>query len=233
MLEVYYGNDTELVRRTVHERTTSLKKAGVEVSTIEKDTFVPGILTDAVGATSLFGEALGYVLDTPSDAAEFNAEVTAQLEAMAVSPHVFIVLEGPLLAAAKKPFAKHAETIEEYKKAAAGRFNTFSLAEALAGKQKKQLWLLLQEARLSGAAAEEVIGILWWQLKSLRLAAFTTSAAEAGMKDFPYNKAKRSLPNFKDGEIESLSRSLLVVYHDGHGGKRNIDDALEEWVLKM
>jgi hypothetical protein len=53
------------------------------------------------------------------------------------------------------------------------------------------------------------------------------------MKDFPYNKAKRSLRNFKEGELEKLSQTLLAVYHDGHGGKRDIDLALEKWTLTI
>ena len=88
-------------------------------------------------------------------------------------------------------------------------------------------------ARQAGVSAEEVIGILWWQLKTLRLAAVTKSAPEAGMKDFPYNKAKRALGNFSDGELETLSHSVLRVYHDGHAGKTDIDFALEQFVLSL
>jgi hypothetical protein len=51
------------------------------------------------------------------------------------------------------------------------------------------------------------------------------------MKDFPYNKAKRSLTKFTPGDVTTLSQSLLELYHDGHGGIRDIDLALEEWVL--
>jgi hypothetical protein len=93
--------------------------------------------------------------------------------------------------------------------------------------------MLLQEALREGAQAEEIIGILWWQLKMLRLAAKTKTAAEAGVKDFPYNKAKRALAGFKSGEVDTLARSLLALYHDGHAGKRYINVALEEWVLRM
>lgn len=233
MLEVYYGNDTEKVRAKVQARVAALKQSGVEVSMIDADGFTPGVLRDAVGANSLFGEALGFVLDMPSVDAELAEETKEQLAAMAESVHAFLVLEGPLLAAAKKPYAKHAATIEEFKKAADQRFNTFALADALASKNKKQLWLLLQEARAVGEKAEGMIGILWWQLKALRLAALTGSAAEAGMKDFPYNKAKRSLAKFGEGEVEKLSASLLALYHDGHAGMVDIDDALEEWVLRF
>ncbi len=61
----------------------------------------------------------------------------------------------------------------------------------------------------------------------------TDSAEVAGMKDYPYQKAQRSLSAFKPGELETLSHSLLRVYHDGHGGVRDIDAALELWVLGL
>ena len=51
------------------------------------------------------------------------------------------------------------------------------------------------------------------------------------MKEFPYNKAKRSLAQFSPGAVAELSQSLLELYHDGHAGLRDIDLALEEWVL--
>jgi hypothetical protein len=57
------------------------------------------------------------------------------------------------------------------------------------------------------------------------------TADEAGMKSYPFDKAKKSLRNFKSGELETLSRDLLRVYHDGHGGIKDIEIGLEEWVL--
>jgi len=75
--------------------------------------------------------------------------------------------------------------------------------------------------------------MLWWQLKALRLAKQTSSASEAGMKDFPYNKAKRALAKFSEGEVEKLAQSLLEVYHDGHAGVRDMETSLEEWILRL
>jgi hypothetical protein len=67
----------------------------------------------------------------------------------------------------------------------------------------------------------------------LRLAERTKSAEEAGQKPFVYSKAKRALSAFKEGELDSISRDLLSIYHDGHLGKRDIDLALERWVLTL
>ena len=100
-------------------------------------------------------------------------------------------------------------------------------------KDKKTLWLQLQEAKSAGLSSEEIIGTLWWQLKILRLAKITKNAEDAGMKEYPYSKAKRALANFKEGELESLSYSLLRVYHEGHQGKKVTELALEKWTLTI
>jgi DNA polymerase III delta subunit len=190
-----------------------------------------GIYADAIGGASLFGGEQVYLIDTPSTDEVMYEDTVNNLESFKESNNLFIVIEATLLAPEKKPFAKYADTIEEFKAVATERFNSFALADALAARDKKSLWLLLNEAVLSGIAQEELIGTLWWQLKSLRLAAMTRSASEAGMKDYPYDKAKRALGKFKPGEIESLSHSLLSLQHMSRLGKRDLDLALERWVL--
>lgn len=232
MLHIFFGSDRGRVRDSAAEHIESKKAADATVTTIEAGQFESGQLEDALGATSLFGGEEWFILDTPSDNADFDEAVTEVLAELAASANTFVILEGALLAPAKKKYQKHATTFEEFTAEKTERFNTFAMADALASRDKRRLWVLLQEAKLSGSREEEVIGILWWQLKTLRLAAQTASAAEAGMKDFPYNKAKRSLGGFAPGEIERLSQSLLQVYHDGHGGVRDIDLALERWVLE-
>jgi hypothetical protein len=157
----------------------------------------------------------------------------ADVSALAHAITTFVLIEGPLVAATKKVFFKHAAVMEEIKAPAKEKDNPFALAEALAQRDKKTLWLLLQTARTQGSTDEELVGLLWWQLKALRLAACTASAAEAGMSDFPYDKAKRSLRNFKPGELEALASTLLTLYHDGHGGVRDLALGLEAWVLTV
>lgn len=230
MLNVFYGTDAIKVRKAALE---AAEKGDATVTTIAGENYSEGMLRDAAGAASLFGGVDVYVLDTPSSNKAFDAEVKDNLAMLSESNNSFIVIEGALLAANKKQYAKFAESIEEFKGEKAERFNVFAMADALSKKDKKTLWVLLQEAKLAGLSAEEIIGTLWWQLKTLRLAAVTGSASEAGMKDFPYNKAKRSLGQFEDGELETLSRSLLAVYHDGHLGKQDIDLALEKWCLSV
>jgi DNA polymerase III delta subunit len=233
MLHIYYGNDTVAVRKKAYDCIDDFEKKGFEVARIDSDTFSSGAIADAIGASSLFERQTLYVIDTPSSDSVFYEEAVERLSELGESSNTFVVIESALLAPEKKKFAKHAESIEESKAEASARFNTFAMAEALAKKDKKTLWILLQEAKTEGLSPEEIIGTLWWQLKALRLAQKTNSADEAGMKDFPYNKAKRALSIFKEGEPERISRDLLTVYHEGHLGLNDIDLALEKWTLTL
>ena len=232
MLYLYFGTDRTAVRDAVSQYVAEHMPPTATMTTLDGDTFVAGSLEDALGAASLFGGEQWFILDTPSSEPEFQESVTAALSALAESSNTFLVIEGPLLAAERKRYEKHAADTQQFTAEKAESFNLFSLAEAYANRDKRRLWVLLQEARLSGARPEEIIGILWWQTKALRLAAMTDSAEAAGMKQFPYSKAKQALRNFAPGELERSAHTLLTLYHEGHAGVTDIDTALEQWVLR-
>ena len=230
MLKVFYGTDRTAVRDAAQKEYETID---IMPTVIEDTTYVSGAVASAVGAASLFGGTECFIFDTPSGDEDFESEVIGSLKELVASENIFIILEGALLADAKKKYGKYATTIEEFTVDKAERFNSFAIAEALAKKDKRNMWVLLQQARSAGLRDEEIIGMLWWQLKALRLAKLTNSPDEAGMKDYPYKKAKQAVMSFKDGEVEGLSRSLLELYHLSHQGKRDMDLALEEWVLTI
>ncbi len=234
MLHLYFGTDTIKVRQTALAAVATLSQNGNRVERVELENLNAGRLADMLGAASLFGETTIYLIDTPSEDADVYDLLVASLAELADSSNTVVVMEKGLLAAQKKKWQNVAAVCEEFAASGAGEsFNAFSLADALLSRDKKTLWLLYTEAKQKGLSAEEIIGTLWWQLKTLRLAALTQNAAEAEMKDFPYNKAKRALKNFKTGDLEKLSASLLKIYHEGHGGIKDIDLGLEEWTLSV
>ena len=101
MLYVYCGNDPVQVRAAAREKIGELEVMGQTLSVIDSDSYATGVLHDAVGASSLFGEQYVYLLDMPSEQKEFQEECTEQLSAMSESTNAFVVIEGALLAAAK------------------------------------------------------------------------------------------------------------------------------------
>lgn len=232
MLHVFFGSDRTAVKDAADAFMASYRDTHT-VTLIDALSFIPGQLIDHLEATSLFGEQFLFLIDTPSANDVMLEELHDNLKSFGGATHQFVVLEHSLLAPQKKQYAKVATTLEEFTATSKERFNTFALADALASRDRRRLWLLYSEAKQVAIADEELIGILWWQLKAMRLAALTSSAEEAGMKPFPYNKAKQALKQFPLTAVEETARNLLTVYHDGHGGRRDMRLALEQLMLKI
>lgn len=231
MIKVFFGNDLIKAREAARLAVAKEEAKGARVETLDLDHYESGWFNSAATSVSLFEGSSVYVIDHPSEHSDVAEELKEALPALAESAHIFLIVEDPLLAEDKKRWQKHADSLEEYKLAAKERFNSFALADALAARDRKKLWLLWHEARLNGSAAEELIGILWWQLKSIRLAALANSAEAAGMKDFSYQKARRALNKLPQREAERLSRSLLSLLHDSRLGLTELDLAAERWIL--
>lgn len=232
-LHIFTGTDTIAVREKAHELVAEKEADGASVRLVEAGDYAPGMLASAARAVSLFGGTELYLLDGVLENDEAVEELEATADALARSAHAFVVIEQKLPAPLAKVLKKHAETFYEAKAESGREFNVFSLADALARRDKKALWVLLMRARRAGLAPEEIAGTLFWQLKSLRLAKLTKDAKEAGMNPFPYNKAKKAAAKFKDGELRDLSRSLVSLYHEGHQGIADLDLALERWALSV
>ena len=235
MIYAFYGQDTVLVRDKAHQFIESLKADGqLAVTRLAADNFTPNQLTNLAGANSLFGTEQLIILDTLTDNNEAGEELMAKLDLLAESANQFVLIETTLSAGDKRRLGKCATEVTEIKSdKKTAPFKVFSLTDALLRRDKKSLWLLLTEATRNGLSGEEIIGVLWWQLKTLRLASLSQTADAAGLKPFVYNKAKSALSRFTKTELENLSDTLLQVYHDGHSGRSELDLALEAWVLKL
>ena len=233
MLSIFFGNDVSLVRKKAFDFMRTHMDVDTLVTQITTDQYGEGMLVDLAGGSSLFGATQMILIDTPSeDPLVFDA-VMSELSLMKESVNNFVLIEGPLLAVNKKKIETHATHVEECTLPKTEKFNAFALTDAFLLRDKKKLWLLLQEGERDGLSSEQAIGLLFWQIKTLRLVEKTASAEEAGQKPFVYSKAKRALSSFKKGELDTLSRDLLKIYHDGHLGRQDISLALEQWVLKL
>jgi len=233
MLFVFYGNDVVGVRKAAHDFLSEHKNGETAVETITPENYEPGRIRDAAGGASLFGGEQVIVLDTLSAKKEVFEDILLHLELLSESANTFVLIEESLLASEKKKFVKYGKECVEVTAPKIERFNVFALADAFSRRDKKSLWVLLMRAFGQGLSGEEIIGTLYWQIKVLRLAERASNAQEAGQKPFVFNKAKTALAKFKEGELGQLSRDLLSIYHDGHLGKRDLNVALERWVLTL
>ena len=233
MLYVYFGSDEIKVREEAFAFLHTLKDGSVEVMHVSNENFEPGILADLLESNSLFGGVKVVVFDTISQNKEMFEELLSYIKEFSASENHFVIIENTLLAGDKKKVAGVADVVHEYTKEKGETFNAFSLSDALLTRDKKKLWLLLQNAWRAQISNEEIVGILFWQLKVLRLAERTKSAGEADLKPFVYDKAKRALSKFKKGELDKLSEDLVVLYHEGHQGVVDMGLSIEKWVLQL
>lgn len=116
---------------------------------------------------------------------------------------------------------------------ARAEFNIFALTDAIGARKKRDAWVLYQKALAAGMAPEEVFYKLVWQAKTMLIAQNTKNVGETEMKPFPYNKAKGFLRNFKSGEIEKFSESLVLGYHKARRGEGEIETLVEKALLSL
>jgi hypothetical protein len=106
------------------------------------------------------------------------------------------------------------------------------LTDAVAAGDRKKAWILYRQLIMSGASAEEIHGALAWSARGIVLAGKTKSADEAGMKSFPYAKAKQVTLRMKPSDAEALSAELVALYHQARAGRGALEDLLEVFLLK-
>ena len=159
MLCVFYGTDQIKVRQAAHAKLDEVLIQGETFTRLEADGYGVGQLASISSAGSLFSPSLVYLLETPSQNEEFWKDFIQTADLLGSSTHTFIVIEHTLLAADKKSLTKHSAVLEEYKQVSGQAFNPFALAESLSTKDKRSLWLLLQEAKREGSMAEEIIRV--------------------------------------------------------------------------
>lgn len=232
MLYVFSGGDIIETRKRAHECIAQREAEGATVRTVLGETYEHGVVSSVSQSASLFGGTECVVFDTFGDNTDAFSELVEHIEILKDSPHAVVVIEGKLSADDAKVFKQHAKEFVETKAGVKEFFNAFSMADALAKKDKKMLWVLFTRAQNAGLSPEEIVGTLFWQLKAIRLSKVTKSAGEADIKDFPYNKAKSAGKNFTAEELERLSEELITLYHEGHLGS-DMSLSLERWVLRV
>lgn len=234
MLYSFFGSDTTAVRTKAFSFLHTLEGQNGEPRIITSDEWSEGILRELAGGASLFGGTTTILLDTLSEGEEGTFETLLEdIELLKESSNTFILIEGPLTAAAKRQVEGASKKATEILGKKKEKFNTFLLTDALLQQDKKSLWLLLMKAWREGVENEQIVGILFWQIKMLRLAERVGNAEESGQKAFVYQKAKQALKGFKEGDVDRLSRDLIKMYHDGHAGRVDMSLALEKWVLSI
>lgn len=252
MIYLIYGNDGAMVRKKLHDllEALSIKKPNAEVFRITSESWVTegwnveGI-DELTSAQGLFEHKYIVVLDTllankPNKENNTAADILIEkINELADSKNVFIFVEGSLQAGLLEKITKKAVKVwkcdEKPEKSTSSKasFNVFAITDAFGRRDKKSLWTMYHRAILSGSEPEELHGLLFWQVKSMIIAANSKNSKDAGQKPFVWSKAQGFLKNYSGDELAKISSSLVNIYHNARRGILDFDIALEKFILNI
>ncbi len=240
MIYLLYGSDTEKARGKLHELVASLvkKKPDASHERLNDETFDAGRLEELTAGMGLFSQKAIIEMQNVFRNKDAKEAVLERIRDIGKSDNIFVFLESDLNKSDLAKFEKNAEKVQVFELKTAGEikkeaFKIFSLTDAFGRRDRKQLWVLYTKAKMNDIAAEEIHGILFWQVKAMLQAAGAGSAAAAGLNPFVYQKSQGFLRNFKEGEVKAISSRLVSIYHEARRGIRDFDTALEKFILEV
>lgn len=110
-------------------------------------------------------------------------------------------------------------------------YNPFQICDAVAEKDRKSAWILLQKAILSGVPVEEVFWKIWWQVKVLLLV--KNQPQDLDLHPFVIKKNLRNIKNFTQEELKNLSWNLVDLYHKTRQGQAEFEIGLEKILISL
>ena len=238
MIYLMHGSNTEKARDKTRALTDALrtKKPDALFYRITSQNYAENPLAFLVAGQGLFASKYIVFFDNVFESKEIKEEIMDALAEVKSSENIFIFLERELDKKTLDKLTKYAEKVQEFTAAALAKkkkYNLFAISDALLSKDKKRLWMLLMEAKKKGNAAEEIHGIIWWQVKALKLAADSRAAKEADLSPFVFSKAKAASAEFSSGEIAAMMSALVKMYHDAHRGEGDLWVEMERWGLSL
>lgn len=236
MLYFLYGGNRAKVRVEFHKLRDSFFASGLTVETIGEGVVSRAMLDAAASSQGLFGEKTLFVFDGVLEKKEDQDVLASRAEALALSPNIFLIVESnPSKDFVTDVIAHATEAIEHAAPKSDTRpsFNIFSLGDALGKRNKKDLWVLYQEAVGAGLSSEEISNTLFWAVKNLALMKSAKPGDDAGLNPFVAKKTREFAKGYTEQEIKKLSHSLVTIYHEAHRGGEPVDIALEKFILSL
>lgn len=230
MLAVFYGSDR--VRLAKRAGDFISKQDFDEIISFDDSTINCDELLNFTEQSALFGGRKLIKLDGVFDNEDVLSATLKNIELFEKSDNIFVFLETKILAGDLKKLKSHAEVCEEFKleEKPKEKFNIFSLADALARRDKKSLWVLYQKALRAGKVPEEISGTIFWQLKTLMI---LEQGGGKTLSPYVVSKNKSAIKNFKEGELANITANLIKNYHEARRGRGDMEVALERLILSI
>lgn len=250
MLYLLYGSNFKKSREKLHSLVDSLlkKKPGASFFKIDSSNFSESQIDELVGGQGLFEQKYIVQMDGLLENQKSKDFVMDRIKEISESDNIFVFIEENISKPVLGKIEKVAQKVQEFEgRAIDGRnfsvigggnlnlsdFNIFNLADAFGNRDKKRLWVLYNQAVRRNIPAEEIHGILNWQLRVMIISKKSMNAEKANLKHFVFNKSLRFSKNFEQGDLRKLSAKMVTMYHDARRGIVDFDTALEKFILEL
>jgi DNA polymerase III delta subunit len=237
MLYFLYGTDTHKARAKLHDLLDTLakKRPDSEVFKITSENWSDVQFEELLLSQGLFDQKYIVVLDNVFEKKDAKEFVVDRIEGTQTAEHVFLLLEGKVDATTLKKIEKFTAKSQEFTKTENKKesFNIFSITDKLVQKDKKRLWISYVDLLGKGAGAEEIHGILFWQVKNMLLASKADSQKDTGLSPFVYKNALTGARNFTEQELAQMSKDLVHMTYRVRQGEGEMEVMVEKWMLQL
>ncbi|MDP3725867.1 MAG: hypothetical protein Q8R36_01580 [bacterium] len=237
MLYLFYGSDFKKVRAQCDSFLKQLyaKKPDASFFEYDSENFTKQNIEELMYGQGLFEQKHIVLLRELLALPEVKEFILENMLAFAESPNVFIFIEQKLDAPTVKKLTEHVKKIWKFdnvKRGSTKTFNPFALGDAFAGRDRRVAWgLFCRAIDREHMAPEAVHGILFSQVKYMLLA--KRESENPGLNPYVFQKAKQFSKNYSVEELEKLSSSLVLLYHDARRGICDMRIALERLILNI
>jgi len=224
------------VDRLIKVQNSLLKKReGSQSFSLDQENFSEDTLKELILGADLFVSK--FVVSAKYLLSNKNTRDIAEsfLKEIKESDNVFIFLEDNLTKTLEKKLVKYAEKMEKVSGLAKIKpeYKLFSLTDSIGRRNKQESWFEYHRAILGGVLPEEILGMIFWQVKNMIITTKVRTAKDSGLNPFVYNKTKGHVQNFSSEELNNMSLSVVDLYHRSRRGLVNLNEGIEKLLLKL
>lgn len=237
MLYIFYGTNIDASRKNMNALVETLRAETPEApyERVIADQFDLDATRSRAGEIALFSPRTITLLDGLPEDKDIARSLAEMADDLARSKNIFVVVSEKigkdLLDASKNAGAEIVLSDEKNRLKEWGGGTTFALADAYAKGDKKNAWVLFQNAKSEGARDEEIVGVLFWRVKTMFLSTICRSAEEAGLKPFVFQTAKRLSVGKTGMEIKKMLEDIVFLIHNTRRNSEHLDVAIEKLLL--
>jgi len=233
MLYVAVGNDFDVRKKYIDDLVGKMqnKRPDAEVVILDNESFSEKQCTSYFNSIGLFDEKSIIKLLGICDTKEYKDFIFSNLSLLKDSENGFVLSENKLTPTEIKKIERENISVFKCDITTKKSFdNLFSLGDLLLQKNKQKLLIEFYKHTDKGVSAEEIMGIMLWQVKSLVLS-HTYTEKESGLKSFVYNKCSKSKWSHK--ESLDLYKKCINEYHQSRLGGLTLQERLELLIIEL